>query len=188
MASHAVGETRALVRVVHMPSKVGSCEGADSGERRSEERVGMGRVHARILQNIIVDGLALQRMQLSGEWALAKGSLGLRHRVERVRCVELVEVVVRNILAEMTSAASSIRNPCNTDKQSRGPGTRHSRLTLKLVLDALPIRRIANQRQDRANAFNEQRTLTGIGIVEGGLDLLQQTCGDYSMGERTWTQ
>ena len=43
-------------------------------------------------------------------------------------------------------------------------------LALELVLDALAIRSVANQRENRANAFDQQRTLVGLRIIECSLD------------------
>ena len=43
-------------------------------------------------------------------------------------------------------------------------------LALELVLDALAVRRVADERENGANAFNEQRALAGFGVVESSLD------------------
>ncbi len=42
-------------------------------------------------------------------------------------------------------------------------------LTLQLVLDALAIRSITNQRKNWADAFHEQSTLGWVSIVESSL-------------------
>ena len=43
-------------------------------------------------------------------------------------------------------------------------------LSLELVLNALAVRRLPDQGQDRPDAFHEQRPLTGFRVVEGSLD------------------
>ena len=42
-------------------------------------------------------------------------------------------------------------------------------LPLQLVLDSLPIRRVADERQNRTDALNEERTLSGFRVIQRSL-------------------
>lgn len=63
-------------------------------------------------------------------------------------------------------------------------------LSLELVLNTLAIRRVPYQRQNRPDAFHEQRPLTRFCVVEGGLGgtvlILRQH--EANSAERTCTQ
>ena len=43
-------------------------------------------------------------------------------------------------------------------------------LALELVLDALAVGSVANQRENRANAFDKQRALVGLRVIKSSLD------------------
>lgn len=42
-------------------------------------------------------------------------------------------------------------------------------LALELVLDPLAVRSVANERQDRSDAVDEEGALGGLGVVQGRL-------------------
>lgn len=41
--------------------------------------------------------------------------------------------------------------------------------TLQLVLNPLPIRRVTDKRKHRTNALDQERTLSGFGVIKGSL-------------------
>lgn len=52
-------------------------------------------------------------------------------------------------------------------------------LTLQLVLNALAVRGVANQRQHRPNAIHKQSTLARLRVIEGSLIIINVSNGAH---------
>jgi hypothetical protein len=82
-----------------------------------------------------------------------------------------------NVLSQVTtplSKAHALITECHVDE---GLLTMISTklvelLALKLILNSLSIRSVANKRQDGTNAFNKQCSLSRFGIIQSGLDTI----------------
>lgn len=176
-SSHSVREAGTLVRVVHR-SEVSPSKGAHVPEGSTSEGAWVGRCQTgsmtrRILKNVAVDGLSLQSVQLGSERILAKALLGLGHRVQGgLRVIDVVHVV-RKVLVDVTSSTLGVSDTfikCHVvERVVTMEGVSILLLTLKLVLNAFAVRCVADEWKNRPDAFDEERALAGVGIVESGL-------------------
>lgn len=146
------------------------------------------------LQDIAVDRLWLHIMQLRRNVALGKGALVWESRpTSRVQAVlssidldhlALVDRVLVYRLRDVTRAGTSgslmKAHPLITESHvDQGLVIETSAakmihlLALQFVLDALAIRSVANQRENRTNAFHKQSTLLWFCIIQCSLGRYQ---------------
>lgn len=127
-------------------------------------------VHLRVVRVVVmslrvrvatVDGTA--KVGVSATW------VATAHTTTAAATTSASVVTTALTTAKAHVASTSVASTAVTTAKVMVMMTAHL-LSLKLGLDALAVRRVANHRQDRLDVFDEHHTLGGLGIVERRLD------------------
>ncbi len=181
---HAVGIST-LVGIAHATSNRHSRVAVGIVRRRREARLVQRRGEpgtvAAALHNIAFDRIVLDvvhgSVQVLTEHALALERVWVTVSAERFAEVSAVDrcVVSTAAHAQFRVAKSQVRDR----RLAVECGVRAVELlALQLVLDALAVGCVANQRKNRTNALHKERTLCGLRIVQSGLRITLQINGD----------
>lgn len=112
-------------------------------------------------------------MHLRGE-ALAEGRLALLHRVKAILCTVNISKRVCLVQSRHMTAGSTHSRVTKSNIDERLlvviPSEMIHLLALQLVLDTLAIRSVADQRENRPNAFDEKCALVRFSIVQSSLE------------------
>lgn len=173
---HAVRE-RTLVRVRNADGERVDAAVRRHARERASVRVGRREsrtVVVRALHHIAVDRVRLNAMQrrMHARAALERIQAVLR----RVRVRKRASLEMRHMAASAMSTVGhghALIAEAHVDERLLAvmvaPSVRVVVLPLQLVLDSLPIRRVADERQNRTDALNEERTLSGFRVIQRSL-------------------
>lgn len=175
---HAVSKRSALVRVIERCArKTNGAKGTAKATNARESTVRQAGVRAALkdigINRLVAESTVKLRSNMAAVRAIRTHALRALERVDAI--LRAINVRQRVALVK-TSASSNTTHGLTTEGKDRGLVIASAStivihlLTLKLVLDTLAVGSVANQRKYRADALDEQRTLVGLGIVQGSLD------------------
>ena len=171
---HAVSEGGLLVGVVQRTIDTDGREGVDACVGTREASMSVGRRHSGAMVRVILQNVAVDRMRLDvvQRGIVPHEALVLQRWPVVVHAIlgnEGIEVVTRMHAVVRTVVDTNVGSPDRHTRAMVSAAVRVVVLALKLVLDALAIRGVPDQRQDWANALDEKSTLTRLRVVQRGL-------------------
>jgi len=122
------------------------------------------------LKNVTVESMRLNTGDGSAKTGLGKGGLALILQAGRVQSV--LSRVYSHQLVRWKVATGTMIGHIHSKSLLTVEATKMIQMllfTLQLVLDALAVRGVANQREHRPNAIHKQSTLVRFRVIEGSL-------------------
>jgi hypothetical protein len=155
---------------------VDALRGAVTHRRETLRRHSLGRVAAVEVREVrgrgatvrvreVRRGSVVHSRVVTGVSAAVAVGTGVRSGVHRLNAVELSAVSAGHELLLVVSSSSTVVTSSTST-------VTHvvARLALDLGLDALAVGRVADHREDGADRLDELGALSGLGVVESGLD------------------
>ena len=122
------------------------------------------------LKNVTIESMRLNTRDGSAKTGLGKGGLALILQAGRVQSV--LSRVYSHQLVRWKVATGTVIGHVHSKSLLTVEATEMIQMllfTLQLVLDALAVRGVANQREHGPNAIHKQSTLVRFRVIEGSL-------------------
>lgn len=177
----------ALVRVGHTARDSHRGERVAVGAPGREPSVRVWRRHPRAVVRAVLQNVAVDRLHVQ----VALRQRALAHRVRVAVSIAQMATLVRQLVSTHAKAGVAERQVGNglLVMVSATVGRTVELLALELVLDPLAVGRVADEREDRADALDEESTLRRLRVIQSGLESsLSGVLKDVMLCSHTCTQ